>query len=251
MGGGMGLLSGCSHRVVTETSHLAMPEVTIGLYPDVGGSWFLNRMPGRTGLFLGLTGNPINANDALFLGLADRAINQDLRDTLLERLLASSWECSATSIINGVLRDLEKQSIATFEAMPSPIKAHQTLIRELMDHDSVEQILKAFKTLESEDKWVLRAQKALLKGSPVSVHLIANQLNRTRHLSLREVFQHELSLSVQCCRHREFPEGVRALLVDKDNQPNWTFSQVEDVDPVFIEGLFESPWSNAHPLQDL
>lgn len=251
MGGGMGLLSGCSHRVVTETSYLAMPEVTIGLYPDVGGSWFLNRMPGRTGLFLGLTGNPINAADALFLGLGDRALRKDLRDTLMQRLQASSWQRPAAEVIDTILRQLEAESADTFAELPAPIKAHQQLIRELMDQDSLSAIQAAFKALITDDKWVLRAQKALLQGSPVSVHLIARQLLNTRHLSLKEVFQQELNLSVQCCRHREFPEGVRALLVDKDNLPQWTFATVEEVDPDFIDGLFASPWSGTHPLHDL
>ena len=251
MGGGMGLLSGCSHRVVTETSYLAMPEVTIGLYPDVGGSWFLNRMPGRTGLFLGLTGNPINAADALFLGLGDRAIRKDLRDDLLQHLQASTWEKPATQVIDAILRELEVQSVDTFADMSAPIKEHQSLIRELMDKDSVADILAGFTAIETDDKWVLRAKKALLQGSPVSVHMIAKQLASSRHLSLKEVFQQELNLSVQCCRHREFPEGVRALLVDKDNQPQWTFASVDEVDSAFIDSLFESPWSGKHPLQDL
>ncbi|KGK41832.1 enoyl-CoA hydratase [Nitrincola sp. A-D6] len=251
MGGGMGLLSGCSHRVVTETSYLAMPEVTIGLYPDVGGSWFLNRMPGHTGLFLGLTGNPINAADALFLGLGDRALRKDLRDTLMQRLQASTWQLPATQVIDAILRELEAESAATFADMPAPIKAHQSLIRELMDQDSVAEIQTALQAIETDDKWVLRAQKALQQGSPVSVHMIARQLAHCRHLSLKEVFQQELNLSVQCCRHREFPEGVRALLVDKDNQPQWTYASVEAVEPAFIDALFESPWSGAHPLQDL
>src|SRR5690606_15192614 len=86
MGGGLGLMSGCSHRVVTEKSRIAMPEITIGLHPDVGGSWFLSRMPGRTGLFLGLTGANINAADALYIGLADRAIGSGLKAQVFDAL---------------------------------------------------------------------------------------------------------------------------------------------------------------------
>lgn len=251
MGGGMGLLSGCSHRIVTETSHLAMPEVTIGLYPDVGGSWFLNRMPGRTGLFLGLTGNPINAADALFLGLADRAIRKDLRDALMASLAAADWARPAEEVIQPILKDLEMESASTFADMPAPIRDHQALIRKVTDHVSVVDMRAELLSIETEDKWVLRAQKAIGHGSPVSIHMIARQLDKCRHLSLKEVFQQELNLSVQCCRHREFPEGVRALLVDKDNQPKWTFDQVQSVEPAFIDELFESPWSGEHPLQDL
>lgn len=250
MGGGMGLMNGCSHRVVTETSHLAMPEVTIGLYPDVGGSWFLNRMPGGTGLFLGLTGNPINARDALFLGLADRAICADLRDGLAERLAAENWAHDAGGTLSRVLRELESESRPAFAEQAAPIREHFDLIRTLTDHDSVEDVVGALLSLETEDKWVLRAQKAVRNGSPLSLGLIAEQLHRCRHLSLREVFRQELVLSVQCCRHRELREGIRALLIDKDNRPDWTFKSVGDVDAAFLAELFESPWVES-PLAEL
>ncbi|MET4160633.1 enoyl-CoA hydratase/carnithine racemase [Marinobacterium sp. MBR-111] len=250
MGGGMGLMNGCSHRVVTETSHLAMPEVTIGLYPDVGGSWFLNRMPGRTGLFLGLTGNPINAADALFLGLADRALSADMRDGMLERLQSEHWGEDAGGVVSRVLRELEEECSEIFEAMPAPIRAHEALIREVTDHDSVEEMVESLLALESDDKWIKRAQKAISHGSPLSIKMIHEQLHLCRHLSLKEVFQHELILSVQCCRHRELQEGVRALLIDKDGQPNWTFASIEEVESRFLEGMFQSPWQQ-HPLADL
>ena len=87
MGGGIGLMAGCSHRVVTERSRLAMPEITIGLYPDVGGSWFLARMPGKTGVFLALTGANLNANDALFAGLADYRVAQSAKQSVIDALL--------------------------------------------------------------------------------------------------------------------------------------------------------------------
>ena len=250
MGGGMGLMNGCSHRVVTESSHLAMPEVTIGLYPDVGGSWFLNRMPGGSGLFLGLTGNPINARDALFLGLADRAIRADLRDGLVERLAGERWDSDAGGTVSRMLRELESESRPAFSGMPAPIREHFDLIRDLTDHDSIEAIVAALLSLESEDQWVRRAQKTVRNGSPLSLRLIAEQLRRSRHLSLREVFRHELVLSVQCCRHRELQEGVRALLIDKDNQPDWTFRSVGEVDEAFLAELFASPWAQS-PLADL
>lgn len=250
MGGGMGLMNGCSHRVVTETSHLAMPEVTIGLYPDVGGSWFLNRMPGGTGLFLGLTGNPINAADALYLGLADRALSTDMREGMLERLQNEHWGEDAGGVVSRVLRELEDECRGNFETMSAPIRAHEDLIREVTDHDSVEEMVEALLAVESDDKWVKRAQKAISHGSPLSLKMIHAQLQRCRHMSLKEVFQQELILSVQCCRHRELQEGVRALLIDKDGQPQWTFPSVEEVDPQFLTGMYESPWQ-SHPLADL
>lgn len=252
MGGGMGLMNGCSHRVVTQTSHLAMPEVTIGLYPDVGGSFFLNRMPGRTGIFLGLTGNPIYAADALFLGLADRFIDAAKLPQLISSLVEADWSADAYTCVNQVLRQLEQQSQAVLRT-DAPIQDHFDFIQQITDQDSLDDLMQAMHELESEDPWIQRSKKAITHGSPLSVHIIAEQLKRCRHLSLKEVFMAELELSVQCCRHREFPEGVRALLVDKDGKPDWSYKTVSSVDEAFVQQFFTSPWEpgQANPLSDL
>ena len=254
MGGGMGLLSASSHRVVTETSRLAMPEVTIGLYPDVGASWFLNRLPSGTGRFLAITGSQINALDALHLGLADRTIASHRRGELLQKLHQAAWgtgeNTDAHGVVNRTLRELEQASKADFEALETPVYDFLPQIRELIDHDTVEQIVAAILAVETQDKWFSKAQKTLAHGSPVSIKLIDEQLARAKYMSLAEVFQAELALSVQCCRHREFPEGVRALLVDKDGQPAWTYPDVASVEHSFINELLASPWEN-NPLSDL
>lgn len=254
MGGGMGLLSASSHRVVTETSRLAMPEVTIGLYPDVGASWFLNRLPNGAGRFLAMTGCQISAPDAVHLGLADRCIASHHRDALLQQLTNARWgsgeDTDANGVVNRILRELEQASQPVFAELEAPVYQHSPLIRELMDHDSVEQIVAAIAAVKSDNKWFSKAQKTLAHGSPVSVKLIDKQLKRAKHMSLAEVFQAELALSVQCCRHREFPEGVRALLVDKDGQPAWTYPDVASVEDSFIDELLASPWENS-PLADL
>lgn len=249
MGGGMGLMNGCSHRVVTETSHLAMPEVTIGLYPDVGGSWFLNHMPGRTGLFLGLTGNPMNAADALFLGLADRFVAAELRQSMVERLKSEDWSGDAYAAVNRVMRELEEESQPQF-TMESQVQQHFDFIQRVTDQDSLEEIVETLLAEDSEDKWIKRSQKAISHGSPLAINLIQRQLEVTRHMSLKEVFQSELVLSVQCCTHREFPEGVRALLVDKDGNPDWTFKTLSDVDAAKVAEFFEAPWAE-NPLAGL
>ena len=247
MGGGMGLMNGCSHRVVTETSHMAMPEVTIGLYPDVGGSWFLNHMPGNTGLFLGLTGNPINAADALYLGLADRFVASEMFPALIEGLAVSDWSEDASAVVSGVLRQLEHASQPQLTA-ESQVKAHAEVIRQVTDHDTVDQMVDALLAIDSEDKWIKRSQKAISHGSPLAVKLIKRQLDVTRHMSLRECFMAELVLSVQCCRHREFPEGVRALLVDKCGNPEWTYSTLAEIEDGALDEFFVSPW-DINPLE--
>ncbi|MFG6666393.1 enoyl-CoA hydratase/isomerase family protein [Halomonas sp. HNIBRBA4712] len=254
MGGGMGLLSASSHRVVTETSRLAMPEVTIGLYPDVGASWFLNRLPVGTGRFLAMTGSPVNAVDAVHLGLADRCLKSDQFEALLNQLTAARWNqqgsIDAHGVVSRALRELEHQARAHFAEQETPVLEATPLIRELMDHDTTEQTVAAILAVESDDPWFSRAQKTLAHGSPVSIALIDEQLKRARYMSLAQVFRSELSLSVQCCRHREFPEGVRALLVDKDGNPAWTYPDVASVEQYFIDELLASPWEQS-PLASL
>ncbi|MDN6296781.1 MAG: enoyl-CoA hydratase/isomerase family protein [Halomonas sp.] len=255
MGGGMGLLNAASHRVVTETSRLAMPEVTIGLYPDVGASWFLNRLAGETGRFLALTGSPLNARDAKQLGLADRMLESGQRATLIQRLTGASWRSAAApldahGVVNRALRDLECEAQEAFDTMPMPAAEHAELMRDLMDHDTVEQQVAAILALETDDPWLGRARQTLAHGSAVSVKVIDAQLTRTRHMSLAQVFRSELALSVQCCRQGDLAEGVRALLVDKDRTPQFRYACLTDVDPHFIEGMLAEPWAQ-NPLAAL
>ncbi len=249
IGGGMGIMNGCSHRVVTQTTHMAMPEVTIGLYPDVAGSWFLNRMPGRTGLFLGLTGNPIYAADALYLGLADRFVDAAKQPELIEKLKAADWSSNSHMTVTAILREMEQASQAVYRT-DSPIQDHFQFIQQITDKDSVAEIVAAMAEIESDDPWIARSKKAIGHGSPLSIVLIAEQLKRCRHLSLKEVFKAELTLSVQCCMSGEFAEGVRALLVDKDGSPNWRYSSVSEVPTEAVAAHFVEPWGN-HPLANL
>ncbi|OMH38314.1 enoyl-CoA hydratase/isomerase family protein [Motiliproteus sp. MSK22-1] len=257
MGGGLGLMSGANYRVVTESSRIAMPEVSIGLYPDVGGTWFLNRMPGRLGLFLGLTASAMNAADARYVGLGDRFVIHEKKKLFIEMLCGTDWatadERSLEVLHHGVntaLRQLEQDSM---EALPeSNVLKHFEQINSLMDHYELSDIVNAILTLETDDRWLQKAQGAVKGGSPVSMVTIFQQLQRGRHLSLKEVFISELDLSVNCTKAGEMAEGVRALLIDKDGKPDWRFKSLEQVDYKWIESLFISPWQNQkHPLTDM
>lgn len=250
MGGGMGLLSGCSQRIVTERSRLAMPETGIGLYPDVGASWFLNRLPRELGAFIALTGCAINGPDALYLGLADRALGAGLHDELLPRLLAQDWHGDAHGVVNRVLRELERESGCRFAGLDSPLRRHRTRIRQLMDRDSLADQVAAILAEKTDDPWFQQAQRNLAGGSPLALAITDEQLRRSRYWSLKEVFQHELALSVQICRQQEFPEGIRARLIDRDNQPEWMFGTLAEVDQTLLASLFEVPWVE-HPLAGL
>lgn len=251
MGGGLGLMCGASHRVVTATSRIAMPEITIGLYPDVGGTWFLNRTPGKTGLFLALTGASINAADALFLGMADRFVAHEKYADVIAALAATTWSNDAAQHagqVSHVLRDFEAKGDAQLPA--HVVRDHYDLIQRLCDGDSIDAIVANILAWRGEDKWMEKAVKTLTKGCPTSVHLIDEQFKRGKYLSLREVFQLELILSVNCMRFANFREGVRALLIDKDHAPKFEPAQLSDVKPEFVAEHFVSPWS-ANPLADL
>lgn len=263
MGGGLGLMSGAGYRVVTETTHIAMPEIGIGLYPDVGASWFLARMPGHTGLFAGLTGCKLNAADALFVGLADRFISSDKKTTFDQALLAADWRSPSDShpkdanhkIVSALLKELEIQSLKTQpsagQGMPeSKLRHYYDQINELCDFADLAAIGNAVAQHNSDDKWFISAQKKLQAGCPVTAYLVQEQIKRAKYLSLAEVFRMEFIMSMQCCFHPDFAEGVRALLIDKDNKARWRYESIGGVPSAYVDAHFESQWS-AHPLADL
>ncbi len=248
MGGGMGLFAGANCRVVTEHSRLAMPEITIGLYPDVGGSWFLNRMPGRCGLFLGLTGAQMNAADALFVGLADRFIAHEHRAAVIEALQGLTWGGSDAACVQQVMRQFEQQSHA--QKPDSTVQAHYETIQQLTDADSALGRVQKITAYAGEDPWLKRAAETLSRGSTTSMLLIQAQLQRCLHNSLVQVFQQELNLSIQCALKGEFSEGIRALLIDKDRRPRWHYATAEQVEDGWIDGFFAPLWPQ-NPLSDL
>lgn len=251
MGGGMGLMAGASHRVVTERSRLAMPEISIGLFPDVGGTWFLNRAPQNTGLFLALTGVQLNAADALFVGLADFAMPHAYRQSVLDQLLQVQWCDDAFLNAERVSRVLR----AAGKGMDLPlsnVRRHFDLINQVTEADSLQAIAENLLTANCDDVWWQTAINKFKAGCPGSAHLIYQQLRRGKKLSLAEVFQRELMLALWCVSFPDFAEGVRALLVDKDQKPRWSHAQVNDVPDAWIEQHFRPLWTQqAHPLADL
>ncbi len=253
MGGGLGMLVGASHRVVTESSRIAMPEISIGLFPDVGASYFLNKMPSGCGLFLALTGASINAADAKYCQLADYFVEQQHKDKLLSELKMINW--GETIPLNHdktsqLLKEFEQKSANKIPA--SPLRDHQPLINTFVEKEELIQILAAILTIDTEDKWLVRAQKSLKNGSPLSAQLAFTQLNKAKGMSLADCFRMELDLAVKCGYFGEFSEGVRALLIDRDKCPKWRYSSVEVIDTKVLNWFFESSWSKAeHPLAKL
>jgi len=223
--------------VVTLQSRLAMPEIHIGLYPDVGGSWFLRRMPGRVGLFLALTAANMNAADAIFCGLADVLVPQEAKPRVLEAIAAAKWSGQAQADRATLSRLLSAAGQGA--ALPaSKLREHFDTINALMAGDDLLDIAQRLRGLQSEDQWLKAAAANFAKGAPSSAAVSFALWQRVQRMSLAEVFRLEFQVSLGCCAHADFAEGIRAVLVDKDRNPQWNPAHLEDVTPAFVEDHF-------------
>lgn len=253
MGGGLGLMAGASHRVATERSRIAMPELGIGFFPDVGASWFLNRMPGRLGLYLGLTGSTLNATDALYAGLADYFVPAAQRDAVFAALTETVWSNDAEHNHQQLSLLLRGFADASRDARPeSKILQHLELIEHVTDYHSVAAILEVLQAGRQDDEWIAAGVKALEYASPIAASVFLEQHRRGRYLSLKEAFQLEFSMAMQFTRRHDFAEGIRALLVDKDRQPRWQPASLAEVSAAEVEAHFQLPADlEPSPLADL
>ncbi|MGP5009797.1 enoyl-CoA hydratase/isomerase family protein [Psychrobacter glacincola] len=269
MGGGMGLMAGCSHRLVTERTRFAMPEVTIGLFPDASGSWFLQRMPAKTGLFLGLTGAMCNGNDALLANLAEYPVASSDYDAVIQSLKQSDWQvaasrtdkCDNNSAHSIVSRVLAAQPIAELPA--SKLAIHWQSIQQLMnsgglgDIDALLQSDAALAKIDTEfanDSWTQRAVDTYRHGCPVTAALTYALYYKVTDLSLEQVLYLEANVAVHCAANPDFKEGVRALLIDKDRNPQWSRSLADCLSSegqAYIQQHFVNPYAKGeHPLGD-
>lgn len=243
MGGGMGLFNSASHRIVTEHSILAMPEATIGLYPDVGGSWFLNKTPGTCGLFLGLTGSRMNASDATFTGIATHKIKSNHFQPTLKALTKINWtgnKNTDNTLVKKALSSLATSSTTThFE--PSNIKKHYNLIQQLGNSHSPAHFASELKKATHQDSWLATAYNNLINGCPTSAHLTFELQKRTRLLSLADIFRLEYGVTMHCAAQPNFIEGTRALLIEKTANPQWSPKTLDEVTPESIELYFTPP----------
>jgi enoyl-CoA hydratase/carnithine racemase len=249
MGGGIGLMAGASHRVVTERSRLAFPEITVGLYPDVGGTWLLHRVPAHGGLFLALTGAPLNAGDAIHARMADVHIADQQREAVFAALTRTSW--SDNNAENAHVLTALLHGYASVPAN-GPLQQHQRLIDGLCAHETLEHIERAIQVLATDDPWLSTARETLAAGSPGSARIAFELQRRASALSLADVFRMEYIVSLHCAAHGDFAEGIRALLIDKDRQPHWHPATLAEATAAWAGTFFQAPWPEGeHPLINL
>jgi enoyl-CoA hydratase/carnithine racemase len=242
-GGGMGISQGASHRIVTERTKMAMPETGIGLFPDVGGGYFLSRCPGFVGEYLALTGVQIGADEALAYGLADTKVSS--------ASLATLWDSLAIQLV----KDIAINKIA-LQAVNTPA------IAEIDAYFSLPNVSEIVKVLENANApWAQQTVATLRSRSPLMLHVVLEQIRRGRQLNLAQNLQMERGMVRHCFytthlgrfgNASETVEGIRALAVDKDHHPRWNPAQINEVTQDMVTPFFVSPWPDyAHPLAHL
>jgi enoyl-CoA hydratase len=230
MGGGVGLSAHGRHRVVTEKTKLAMPEVGLGFFPDVGGTWLLSRSPGEIGTYFGLTGQTMNGPDAIYARFADAVVPSGKLAALREAL---------TNLRAGVNSAEVKATIDAFATgeTSGPVAANQPRIDRWFAHDRMQDIVAALQQDGSELAQATR--RTLGEKSPRGMVVALKLLRLARgSASLEQCLVREYRAALEVFRSDDFREGVRAAVIDKDRNPRWSPPAIEDVTPEMLAPYF-------------
>jgi enoyl-CoA hydratase len=259
MGGGMGISQGAALRVVTERTKMAMPETHIGLFPDVGGGYFLGRCqgpkcPDYMGEYLALTGYVLRGGESLHVGLADVCVDSSALPALWDGLRQQDW-ASGEALV-AWLREQSKTT--TEQALAQTFAWQQAPIDKVFGLATVAEMEQA---LNGADEWSVQTLKGLHHQSPLMLCVTLEQVRRGRHMTLAEDLRMERDLVRHCFQtdhlsrrgvSSETVEGIRALAVDKDHTPKWQPARIAEVTSEMVQPFFDSPWpALAHPLRHL
>ena len=224
MGGGMGISQGASFRVVTERSKISMPEVAIGYFPDVGASHFLSKCPGSIGEYLALTGVTLDSEDALYANLADWLLPSSNIPAFLEQLERLNANTPASEQLVTILLNLG----APNTPLNASLESKCDFIDAIFSLNAVEKIIAALEqAAPNGDAWIAETAELMKKRSPIAMVGARETVHRGKHLSISECFSMELELSARWIEVGDFAEGIRALIIDKDNSPKWAFTLPE------------------------
>jgi enoyl-CoA hydratase len=223
MGGGVGVSVNGSHRIAGETMTFAMPETGIGLFPDVGGSYFLPRCPGQIGMYLGLTGARLKTTDALYAGIATHFVQQAKWDALIEKLAGGAVPDDALSGLTDTVPD-------------TYLAEHRKTIDTIFALDSVEAIIAALDA--EEEDWTDDTAKTLRTKSPTSLKIAFRQIREGAKLEFDDCMKMEYRMVNRIVAGHDFYEGVRAVIIDKDNQPKWQPADPSGVSDADVAAYF-------------
>lgn len=231
MGGGVGISLHGSHPIASERFVFAMPETTIGFFPDIGASYLLNRCPGSLGIYLALTGNRLKAQDAKKTGLVKYLLASESMPKLLEALIAADLSSDAGAQVDACIEQFERAHDASEASALNP------MIDTCFAQASVELI---YQTLEKMDnQWAITNVDTLKKKAPLSLKITLAQMHKTKTLSLADCLKMDYDLVSHFMQGSDFYEGVRALLVDKDHNPQWQPADLDLVTEKMVISYFE------------
>lgn len=253
LGGGMGLLQGARYRLGTADAQMGMPEISIGLVPDAGASWFLNRLPEGFGRFLGLTGALLDSADALRLGLLDHVVPQEALGALLDRLQSARWGSTVAANDNRLYRLLQQFAQDRPCSLPAGhLAQHEQTITRLCQDRDVARVTRDLLRSELSSAWWQKAQTNLAEGCPTAGHLFFALLEHSRQMTFGDIFRMELGVATRCIRTTDFAEGLRSRVTEAGGRPQWQFNGMDEVPADYVEAFFLSPWEpENHPLRDL
>jgi enoyl-CoA hydratase/carnithine racemase len=258
MGGGMGISQGAYRtkgvRVVTGSTKMAMPETRIGLFPDVGASWFLARTPGAIGRYLAVTGATIDAADALYARLADAYLDDADLPALIDALTGEPLRDGDDAVARVLHAARSNVGHAPHEAQESQLAATRSWIDQHFGQPDVAAILASLQSEQREHarEWAEEVIGIMRERcSPLSMAVSLEVVARAEG-SMAECLRRDLDLTRSIFESGDVIEGVRARIIDKDNRPAWRIGRIEDVTRADVERMFVSPWSAAgHPLRAL
>ncbi|NNM60318.1 MAG: enoyl-CoA hydratase/isomerase family protein [Legionellales bacterium] len=230
MGGGAGLSIHGHFRVGTERLTIAMPETTIGFFPDIGATWFLPRCPDEMGTYLGLTGVKADAADGLYLGLIDYFVRSSELDCIIDTLVSTPFSHTDFETVRTILDRF------TILAEPSTLETHQETISSCFASDTIETIILALKKCDTP--WHEKIIATLKQKSPLSLKVTLAALRRGISQNLATCLQMELSLCEHFIHDPDLYEGIRALIVDKDKNPQWQPASLDKVSKEKVESYF-------------
>ena len=233
MGGGVGISVHGSHRVATERTLFAMPETGIGLFPDVGASHVLPRLPGKLGLYLGLTGTRLKAADCLYAGVATQTVESGALAALEDALIDADWSGEANGIASATIERF------TADVGDPLLAAQHAAIDRCFDGGSVEEV---FANLGAEDTdWAAQTLEGLKQRSPASLKITFQAIREGAERDFDSVMTMEYRLSQACMAAPDFFEGIRALIIEKDNSPQWRPATLDAVSEAQVAAYFEVP----------
>ncbi len=242
MGAGMGLAVAASHRIVSPGVMLAMPEIQIALFPDVGAGWFLNRAPAGVGLLVAMTGLVLGEADARFAGFADWSLPLEQRDTALDRLTRIQWTGISRDDRAAIDRMLDKLALLPNTPFnPSPVQQRSETLRSLSRAPDPATLADALMREAAIDHWFGPLADNLSASSPFAAAVTFEHLRRSRMLSLSSTLDQDDILIKALIRRDDFVEGVRALLLDKDRSPAWSPARFGDVSAEAVHACFRPP----------